>query len=292
MSDEDPVFTRRTILGASLVAGSSPLFPACRADDGAHVGALGERSSRVSPNARPPVVRSVATTDGQGARLRRVFPQVQGDHLDPFVLLDDFGVEPPAGFPMHPHRGFEAFTYMLDGDFAHRDNLGNDSTVSTGGVQIFTSGRGAWHSEMPGRPQVNRGLQLWVNLPRTLKRRAPEYQAIHGRDIPETHSRGVTTRTVTGNGSPVRLETSVRYLDLALAANARFEDELPRRWKSIAYVVEGRARIGDLTLARGEGALLRAGDWGLRAAEGPTRVVWIAGRSHDEPIVQRGPYVD
>ena len=116
------------------------------------------------------------TKEGRGATVRRIFPGPDIRHLDPFVLLDDFGVRRPAGFPMHPHRGFEAFTYMIEGAFFHKDNLGNESEIFAGGTQRFTSGKGAWHSEMPSTDGRNRGLQLWVNLPRRLKPMPPDYE--------------------------------------------------------------------------------------------------------------------
>lgn len=238
------------------------------------------------------MVVAQATTDGQGATLKRVFPWVAGDHLDPFVLLDDFAVTPPAGFPLHPHRGFEAFTYMLDGGFIHHDNLGNDSTVHTGGVQVFTSGRGAWHSEMPGEPRPNRGLQLWVNLPRARKPMDPRYAAVQGRDIPETHRQGVTQRAVVGHGSPVQLETSVRYLDLALARGSAHDDALDFGWQGIVYVIDGAVKVGDLTLPRGSGAKVVSGELGIRAVDSDARVAMIVGRAHREPITHHGPFVD
>ncbi len=148
-----------------------------------------------SANARPPKVLAVGTMEGRGARVQRVFPTQLTGYQDPFVLLDDFAVAEPAGFPDHPHRGFEAFTYMIEGGFHHKDNLGNDSVVETGGTQRFTAGKGARHSEMPGSGGVNRGLQLWINLPRSLKKMEPEYEPIHGDDIPENgDGKGLVTR--------------------------------------------------------------------------------------------------
>jgi redox-sensitive bicupin YhaK (pirin superfamily) len=236
------------------------------------------------------VLLATPAVDGRGAHVQRIL-RGGGHHRDPFVLLDHFSVAPPAGFPMHPHRGFEAFTYMLDGAFEHRDNLGNESAVSTGGVQLFTSGRGAWHSEMPGTPGSNRGLQLWVNLPRRLKTMEPRYTAIHGRELPETHHRGVRTRTVVGPGSPVRLETPVRYLDLALDPGSAYGDALPARWQGLVLALEGAVKVGDVALSEGQTALVQGGELGLRALS-RARAVLLAGLPHDEPIAHRGPFVD
>jgi redox-sensitive bicupin YhaK (pirin superfamily) len=243
-----------------------------------------------SPNTRPALLEGVAAVDGAGARVQRIL-RGGGHHRDPFVLLDHFAVAPPAGFPMHPHRGFEAFTYMLDGAFEHRDNLGNNSAVATHGVQVFTSGRGAWHSEMPGTPTTNRGLQLWVNLPRSLKAMPPRYAAVRGQDLPESHRRGVQVRTVVGPGSPVQLQTPVRYLDLTLERGSAYEDALPTRWKGLLLGLEGEVRVGDVTLPTGQTALVDAGELGLRALS-RARVVLVAGLPHDEPITHHGPFVD
>lgn len=244
-----------------------------------------------SANARLSLVRSVETAEGRGARVRRIFPTRGLGYQDPFVLLDDFSVASPAGFPMHPHRGFEAFTYMLDGSFHHQDTLGNDSVVDTGGTQRFSSGRGARHSEMPVGERENRGLQLWVNLPRADKKMSPEYEAVHGRDLPEEGRNGVVVRTIVGRGSAVRLRTNVRYLDVKLERGRRFEDAVEADRSSLLYVVEGHVRVGDVELSRGEGVQPREGELAVAALD-EARVVLVSGKRHHEPIVHHGPFVD
>ena len=223
--------------------------------------------------------------------MQRLFPTRIAGYLDPFVLLDDFSVEPPAGFPMHPHRGFEAFTYMIDGSFEHKDTMGNESVVSSGGTQRFTSGRGARHSEMPAEGRPNRGMQLWVNLPRRLKTMDPTYEAVHGRDLPEDHRAGTTIRTVVGAGSPVQLQTDVSYRDLTMAAKSRWEDAVADGHQGLLYVAEGHVRVGDVELARGEVALPKSGEIGL-VALADARVFLVSGRPHGEPIRHHGPFVD
>jgi quercetin 2,3-dioxygenase len=220
-----------------------------------------------------------------------VFPTRVTGYQDPFVLLDDFAVGEPAGFPEHPHRGFEAFTYMIDGSFHHRDNLGNDSVVSTGGTQRFTSGSGARHSEMPVGSGESRGLQLWINLPRSLKKMEPEYEAVHGDDLPEEGKGGVVTRTIIGAQSKVKLRTAVKYLHLKMPPGARFEDEIPEDHTALVYVAEGGVKIGDLPLSSGEGAQPGRGEIGMLALA-DTHVFLLVGKRHHEPIVHRGPYVD
>jgi len=235
-----------------------------------------------------------ATLDGRGATLQRLFPSPELRHLDPFVLLDDFDVRQPAGFPDHPHRGFEAFTYMIEGAFHHRDSLGNDSVIGPGGTQRFTSGRGARHSEMPASEGSNRGLQLWVNLPQRLKKVAPSYAGTEGAAIPE---RGVgegllaRVREVVGASSPVELQTEVEYLDLRLFADADFSHAVPEGHAAVIYVLEGRVELLGETLIRGQALLPSAGAITL-STDQPSRVLWLSGRPHGEPIRHRGPFVD
>ncbi|MEM7605275.1 MAG: pirin family protein [Myxococcota bacterium] len=259
-------------------------FAACRAER-----PLGTEPIRpeLAPVQRT-IVAGRGAVDGDRAQVHRLFPSFGGDHHDPFVLLDEFRVAEPAGFPMHPHRGFEAFTYMLDGAFHHQDTMGNDSVVRTGGTQRFTSGRGARHSEMP-RDGGGHGLQLWVNLPPEKKRIAPTYGAVSGADIPETGRRGVIVRTVVGPTSPVELQTPMSYEDVRLETGAEYGKVVPADHAGFAYVIEGEARIGDQRVTAGSAALLARGDVAVR---GPTRVAIVHGKQHGAPIRQRGPYVD
>ncbi|MBK8251901.1 MAG: pirin family protein [Polyangiaceae bacterium] len=276
---------RRTVLTLALSAAPLSLV------------GLGCEAGPVSPAVQPQPQRSieklvaVPTMDGRGARVRRVFPSQLLSYQDPFVLLDDFSVAEPAGFPEHPHRGFEAFTYMIDGGFHHKDTMGNDSVCSTGGTQRFTSGKGARHSEMPVGSAQNRGLQLWINLPRSLKKMEPEYEAVQGGDIPENGKNGVVTRTIVGKESPVKLRTAVRYLHLKMDKGARFEDEIPADNVALIYVAEGRVKLGDLELSNGEGAKPGDGELGMLALADAHAFV-LLGKRHHEPIIHRGPFVD
>lgn len=236
-------------------------------------------------------IRARSAIDGAGATVERVFPSPQLRHLDPFVLLDDFNVQRPAGFPEHPHRGFEAFTYMIEGAFHHRDNLGNDSVIGVGGTQRFTSGRGARHSEMPASDGNNRGLQLWVNLPRRLKQMDPSYRGLDGDALPIEQAEGVSVRIICGARSPVDLQTEVDYLDVGLRADARFSRAVPEGHNALLYVMEGEVSVLGETLRRGDGLLPSAGEVVIQAHEN-ARFAWLAGRPHGEPIRHRGPFVD
>jgi redox-sensitive bicupin YhaK (pirin superfamily) len=229
--------------------------------------------------------------DGDGATLHRVFPGPTLRHLDPFVILDDFDVRRPAGFPEHPHRGFEAFTYMLEGKFHHRDSMGNDSVIGPGGTQRFTSGRGARHSEMPGTDGPNRGLQLWVNLPQRLKKIEPSYAGIDGDEMPRFEGAGHVLREVVGPRSPVVLETEVEYFDVELFADASFSHVVPVGHNALIYVLGGEIELLGERLVHRDGLLPSAGAITINATR-PSRVLWLSGRPHGEPIHQRGPFVD
>lgn len=281
---------RRTLegVGASLLG--VPLLVGCRGKSGAR----GSQVQRREALRRSEVVKriaSIAAIDGAGATVQRVFPSPQLRHLDPFVLLDDFAVTAPAGFPDHPHRGFEAFTYMIDGSFHHRDNLGNDSLITSGGTQRFNSGRGARHSEMPGGAGTHRGLQLWVNLPRRLKTMDPEYEGTAADVMPIERTSELEVRTVVGKGSPVALHTEVDYLDVTLLADDGFRRTIPEGRNTLVYVIAGAIDLAGHEVSRGQGVLLSSGELEIGGSTG-ARFAFLSGRPHDEPIRHRGPFVD
>jgi redox-sensitive bicupin YhaK (pirin superfamily) len=188
---------------------------------------------------------SVETLEGAGARVKRVFPTSQLSHFDPFVLLDEFLVEPPAGFPPHPHRGFEAITYMLEGGFHHTDDLGNDSIILAGGLQKFTAGRGIVHSELPGTRGLNRGLQLWIRLPSKLGSVKPDYQQIESRSVPEREMDGLRIRVIAGENSPVKMYTKIIYLDVISLQKGYFVYQIEPEANVFIYILEGNLAITD-----------------------------------------------
>jgi len=241
-------------------------------------------------------IEAVSMAEGAGARVRRLFPTREHQHVDPFVLLDEFTVDPTAGFPDHPHGGFEAVTYMLEGSFRHRDNLGNDEVVSAGGVQRFTAGERIVHAELPAGEQVSHGLQLWINLPRRLKDMEPDYQPVPADEIPDSEGKGVRIRTVVGKGSPVELHTDVRYIDVTLEPaevdhQVTYDDEVPPDWNGLIYVLQGEVTVGGRSVDRGKAVTFRGGGHVRVSAAEPSRVVLIAGQPHGEPIRQRGSFV-
>jgi hypothetical protein len=275
---------RRALLGGTLALGAAACVdPPSRA--GAPIGGQSGASTVVRK------IKAIPAIDGDGATVKRLFPSPELRHLDPFVLLDDFDVRRPAGFPDHPHRGFEAFTYMIEGAFHHRDSMGNDSVIGAGGTQRFSSGRGARHSEMPATDGRNRGLQLWVNLPRRLKRGDPSYVGIAGEQMPVESLAGRVIREIVGARSPVVLQTEVSYFDVELLADASFEQVVPEGHNALIYALEGELELLGERLRSGEALLPTAGHVVIRA-NGPSRLLWLSGRPHGEPIRQRGPFVD
>lgn len=249
-------------------------------------------------------VRGIPASDGAGVKLTRVIGQRALEMLDPFLLLDEFGSDAAtdysAGFPNHPHRGFETVTYMLDGRMRHRDNQGNSGLLEPGSVQWMTAGRGIVHSEMPEQDHgLMRGFQLWVNLPAADKMTAPRYQDIAPGNIPEVEpASGVRARVVAGELFGVRgpvagIATQPVYLDVALAAMAHIEIPLPKDHNAFAYVFEGGAvQIGGEKLSRGELGVLSQGDSvSLAAGDSAVRVLLVAGKPINEPIAKYGPFV-
>ncbi|HLI13224.1 MAG TPA: pirin family protein [Alphaproteobacteria bacterium] len=258
------------------------------------------------------LVRGQPANDGAGVRLTRIIGSARLLGLDPFLLLDEFrsdnAADYIAGFPEHPHRGFETVTYMLAGRMRHGDNKGNTGLLRPGSVQWMTAGRGILHSEMPEQENgLLWGFQLWVNLPAKDKMTAPRYQDIAPEAIPEvTLDTGVRVRVIAGRlgdaegravEGPVRaVATEPVYLDISLPAGAGFAQALPRDHAAFAYVFEGSARIGAgeaaKPVARGELAVLGPGDRVEVAAEGEAaRLLVIAGRPLREPVARYGPFV-
>jgi redox-sensitive bicupin YhaK (pirin superfamily) len=251
-------------------------------------------------------VRGMPTSDGAGVRLTRVIGTPTLPDLDPFLMLDEFGSERPgdyiAGFPDHPHRGFETVTYMLDGRMRHRDNHGNEGVLVPGSVQWMTAGRGLVHSEMPEQVEgLMRGFQLWINLPARLKMTPPRYQEYVPERIPWVEAApGVHAKVIAGEVAgvhgPIEAEaTDPTYLDLHLDADAAYGHAVPAEHNAFVYVFEGAARVGAdgaQRVARGELAVLAEGTRiDVRADGGPARVLLLAGRPLREPVAKYGPFV-
>ncbi len=253
------------------------------------------------------IVTGQPTSDGAGVRLTRVIGTPALDHVDPFLLLDEFKSDRAddylAGFPDHPHRGFETVTYMLAGSMLHQDHVGNRGELVPGSVQWMTAGRGIIHSEMPRQKDgLLWGFQLWVNLPARLKMTAPRYQDIPPGRIPEvTLADGVRVRVLAGEAGGARgpvegIATDPLYLDVSLAPGARLAIDVPAGHSAFAYVYEGRAAIGPTAgakdVAAGQLAVLGDGTrLAAHAKDAAARLLLLAARPLNEPIARYGPFV-
>lgn len=265
---------------------------------------------RQTPVARPRAVERLvagqATSDGAGVKLTRVLTQPLQRRLDPFLMLDAFGSDSAddyiAGFPDHPHRGFETVTYMLEGRMRHRDSAGHEGLLGNGGVQWMTAGRGVIHSELPEQESGRmEGFQLWLNLPARDKLRDPWYRDIASGEIPELRGDGFMARVIAGEshgvaGAMQREHTEPLYLDVHLEPGASFEQSLPDTHNAFVYVYRGALqfesgckvpfqRMAILANTPGsDGLRITAGDEGARA-------IVVAGKPLGEPIAQYGPFV-
>ncbi len=254
------------------------------------------------------LVTGQPTRDGAGVKLTRVLTQDLQRRLDPFLMLDNFASDDPddygAGFPDHPHRGFETVTYMIAGRMRHRDSAGHEGLLQNGGVQWMTAGRGLVHSEMPEQEDgVMEGFQLWLNLPGKDKMCPPWYRDIQDAEVPRlTTPSGVDVRVIAGrshgvDGAVQRPHTEPLYLDIHLPAGAAFEQPLPASHNAFLFVYRGQVEtLGDspTRVERNRMAILANEGDGVRVCadrDAPARVLLIAGRPLREPIAQYGPFV-
>lgn len=230
--------------------------------------------------------------EGAGVTVYRLMPIAGFRNYDPFVLWDDFNITPGNGFPDHPHRGFEAITYLFNGSIKHTDNLGNSSTVFAGGAQRFTAGRGLVHSEMPNENGITRGIQLWINLPKRLKQIDPAYQQVNNDEFPITEIEGGSIKTIVGENSPVQLHTPVRYAHIHLNANANYSEAIATNMRGLIYVVEGEIEINGQHYAKGDAAFIDNETQITTTAKESSEYMLCLGTPHGEPIIQYGPFVD
>ncbi|XP_062192956.1 pirin-like protein [Phragmites australis] len=244
---------------------------------------------------------------GEGFALWRSIGRPELQDLDPFLSFDEFEFSPPAGFPDHPHRGFETVTYMLEGGLSYHDFSGHKGTINTGDVQWMTAGRGVVHAEMPGGQGVQKGINLWINLSSKDKMVEPRYQELASHDIPTAHQDGVSVKVIAGEclgvRSLLRPRTPALCLDVTLRPGARLRQPVPRGWSACAYVIAGDAvfqSATDITSTAGARTLVVFGGDGnymaVRAEEGVAgaagaRVMLVAARPHGEAVVREGPFV-
>jgi quercetin 2,3-dioxygenase len=261
------------------------------------------------------IITGRPTSDGAGVKLTRVLTNNLQRRLDPFLMLDAFRSDDPndylAGFPDHPHRGFETVTYMIAGRMRHRDSAGHEGLLQHGGVQWMTAGSGVVHSEMPEQEDgVMEGFQLWLNLPARDKMTTPWYRDIPSNEIPEfTTEDSVAVRVIAGEshgvqGAMTREATQPLYLDITLPAGTSFAQALPAGHNAFVYVFRGSALVGDAG-APGDAGLQRVEDKQMailantegsdgvviRAGDAEARVLLVAGKPLNESIAQYGPFV-
>nr|MBO2510682.1 quercetin 2,3-dioxygenase [Gammaproteobacteria bacterium] len=247
-----------------------------------------------------------AASDGAGVRLTRVIGGPDLERFDPYLMLDEFGSENPddyiAGFPPHPHRGFETITYMLEGHMRHEDHMGNVGRLKSGGVQWMTAARGVIHSEMPEQEEgVMRGFQLWLNLPARDKLGDPGYRDFAPEEIPRLRTaEGVEVVVIAGrfddgheqlDGAVQRPHTEPQLFDLQLPAGSTLRPRLLDGHRVLLYVYEGEVQVNGTQVGRSR--LVRLSEQGTLelASTSGARVLLIAGRPLGEPIVQYGPFV-
>jgi redox-sensitive bicupin YhaK (pirin superfamily) len=251
------------------------------------------------------IITGQAVSDGAGVKINRVLTQSLQRRLDPFLMLDNFGSDQAsdylAGFPSHPHRGFETVTYMLEGRMRHKDSSGNEGLLTNGGVQWMTAGRGVIHSEMPEQEEgMMSGFQLWLNLPAKDKMRAPWYRDFNGDEVPVfTTENGAKVKVIAGgshgvDGAVQREVTEPIYIDVELPAGASFSQALPQGHNAFIFAYRGAVRVGDKDVASGKMAILAntAGADGVNIhATDASRFILVAGKPLNEPIAQYGPFV-
>jgi redox-sensitive bicupin YhaK (pirin superfamily) len=255
-------------------------------------------------------IPSINTSDGAGVKLLRSLGQRQNSRLDPFLMLDEFGSEEAsdyiAGFPPHPHRGFETVTYMLEGHMLHEDHMGNKGHLRDGDVQWMSAAHGIIHSEMPQQQQGRmHGFQLWINLPAREKMKPASYRDIPAAKIPVVQLKaGGSVKVIAGSfvdgdtrtAGPVQgLATQALYLDVQLPKGQSFEHATPTSHNALIYLYEGELSIGAdaaaVTVSDHGAALLNAGDSVKVTARSDARFLLLAAQPLNEPVVQYGPFV-
>jgi redox-sensitive bicupin YhaK (pirin superfamily) len=254
------------------------------------------------------VFLAVEQSEGAGARVRRSIGTPQLRNFSPFLMLDHFHIAPGAGFPDHPHRGQETITYLLSGGVDHEDFAGNRGTIGPGDLQFMTAGRGIVHAEMPVQNAdgaENVGLQLWVDLPKALKMVEPRYRDLKAEEVPVVEKDGVTIKVISGRSQGVDSVKDLAYtpvwiLDVEVKPGGSVVQELPEGWNAFGYVLEGQVLVGEKgaqtaverfhnVVFEQEGQVVKIEvDAG---AEGPGRVVLVAGTPLDQKVVQYGPFV-
>ena len=247
------------------------------------------------------IYKGIKTSDGAGVNLTRIIGSPELNMLDPFLLLDEFGSDNPkdyiAGFPPHPHRGFETITYMLNGKFRHKDSAGNEGFLTDGSVQWMTAGKGVIHSEMPEQTDgLIRGFQLWLNLPKEKKMISPKYNDIDVDEIPVVDFVNAKVKIISGELSGVKgpgnPHTGMLYFDISLNVGSDLILPIENGWNSFIYVYGGSVNILDKQISKSHLAVLsQDGDLKLHSKEREANFILVAGEPLNEPVARGGPFV-
>jgi redox-sensitive bicupin YhaK (pirin superfamily) len=229
--------------------------------------------------------------EGDGANVRRLIPKKGIKHYDPYVLFDDFTINPPSGFPDHFHSGFEVITYVVQGKLQHKDSQGNQVVLSAGDIQCFTTGSGVIHSEMPqGTAQV-RGFQIWINLPSEFKRITPGYEVVKSTDIRATKiSDQVSVKTIVSAGTTVRTKAQVLIQEIQIKSGGRYKLVLPIGYTGFVYVSSGNATVEQALLTKGQAVFFTSEDLEVLANQDVTLLL-VSGLPLGEPIRRKGSIV-
>ena len=241
-------------------------------------------------------------SDGAGVKLKRIIGQPALRALDPFLMLDEFGSEDAqdyvAGFPSHPHRGFQTVTYMLDGLMSHKDSKGNNGTIGAGGIQWMNAGRGIIHEEMPQQSEgLLRGFQLWINLPAAEKMSEPGYQDIDPEKVPELQIEDhASVKILAGEfqniSGPVSTQTvDPLFLDMVFTKQGNLSVPVSDSANVFVYCYAQQIQIGESVVRAGELVVLSSGTEVSLSGEGNAKAILLAAEPIGEPVVQYGPFV-
>ena len=230
--------------------------------------------------------------EGDGVEVKRLFPLPKLMNFDPFVLWDHFEIGPGHGFPDHPHRGFEAITYMFAGGMNHKDNLGNESFVTSGGAQRFTAGGGIIHSEMPAEQHNSNGIQLWINLPKYLKNIEPSYQQVNSTEFPVEKVEGGAVKHLVGEGSPLKIKTDIIYQHVTLNRDATYNLQIKPGMRGLIYLIDGSITANQHKVKMDQALFIEDTDKIELHADVNSEFLICMGMAHKEPIHQHGPFVD
>jgi len=248
-------------------------------------------------------IPAMEVSEGAGVTVYRTLGTPALRNLDPFMMLDYFSSDNPdeyiAGFPPHPHRGFNTFTYMIDGHMQHQDSMGNTGDLGPGSAQWMKAASGVIHSEMPQQENgLMRGFQLWINLPAANKMDSPEYQEYTADSFPVIESEGTRVKVLIGEyanqQSPIKdMITEAQYIDVEVAAGQRFEHALPQTHNTMLYLFEGDASVNGQPVAKN--SLIAAShsetSFSVTANEQGARFIIVSGKPINESVVQYGPFV-